>query len=67
VSSFLRKDKGASRTGRKLWQSATMFIYSPTSVEAAPKVLFAWAFAAHTQLSLTFLHNILWKWLISLV
>jgi len=40
VSSFLRKDKGASRTGRKLWQSATMFIYSPIPVEAIQKICF---------------------------
>jgi len=29
---------------------------SPTPVEGVRKVLFMWAFAAHTQLSLAFVH-----------
>jgi hypothetical protein len=36
-----------------------MFIYSPTPVEGVRIDLFLGAFAAHTQLSLAFLHNIL--------
>jgi len=32
--------------------------------ESVRKVLFMWAFAAHTQLSLAFVHNILQKLLI---
>ena len=41
-----------------------MNIASLVKEEGVRKVLFMWAFAAHTQLSLAFLHNILQKLLI---
>jgi len=42
-------------------QHTAKVIDNQSNKEDFRKVLFMWAFAAHTQLSLTFLHNILQK------